>query len=381
MTSRKFLLLLFSSLCISALGFILFIFVLQPPSNPSLVSKFKACTDESVKITTDSMNCAKDSLVELASTGFVSDSLSLLEQTVSKDPAYTAACHGWAHSIGLAAASSNSYSSEFVLGLHWPNCTYGFNHGVQSFFFKDMDSVKDAEVFYSSVCAPIVNESSMDKYNSCIHLFGHFVADLVASDPAMGFDACSSISGDSSYCIDGLIMRFAEFIDLENGGSDTFTEQSFDVSSFDSRATWGDSVVEVSGLLSSYCLELEGRDRVTCAKRAPAVLARALQRDNPGMLDTKWPVVYDFCHGLDAAVREYCFEGIGIIALNMSGWAPEVLVQACDFSLGAGSVPCVKAVARAFAYNNPTASADEAFCKFVASELIDSCREGFASGL
>ena len=350
-------------------------------SERDLVATFNTCTNVGKGITLDSMNCARDSLVNLASKGFVSDSLQLLEQVVSKDPAYTAACHGWAHSIGFAAASSDEYSSDFVLTLDWPNCTYGFNHGVQSFFFQDMKSISDVELFYSKVCAPILNSNNIDKYNSCIHLFGHFVADLVASDPETGFKACSSISGDSSYCVDGLIMRFAEFIDLENGGDDTFAEQSFDISSFNSREVWGDSYNDVVRLLSRYCSSLSDGSKITCAKRSPAVLVRALQREDAGLLDIPWGVVYDFCNGLDSTVRDYCFEGIGIIALNMSGWDVNVLIKACEYSLGVGSIPCVKAVARAFAYNNPSSTPDEAFCNFVDSKLLTHCRDGFNSGL
>ena len=352
------------------------------------VENFRKCSDPGVTVSLDSMNCSRESLESIAKAGDVELALSLLEDVVKVDPAYVAACHGWSHSIGLAAAASPAYPTiDSLFDISWPNCTYGFYHGVQSFYLESMDSLDNASSFYDLVCTPSDSFPFKEQFSSeCGHLVGHFIADLSVNDPYTGFDSCLSL-GDirDSACIDGLLKRFAEFIDLENGGSDVFVDQNFDISSFDSLSFFNGSAPEVLSTIKEFCDELPRGPETTCAKRTPAVAFRLLERDfKDSSLEDKWRIVHDFCSSFSSNLQGQCFEGIGVMALNMSGWDPDVLIEACTYnsdfsSLGAAS--CVKAVALAFGYNNPSSSADEAFCKFVPSPLLEPCREGFAAGV
>jgi hypothetical protein len=324
------------------------------------------------------MNCAKNALASLAASGSLRESLDLLTNVVSVDNAYTASCHGWAHSIGEAAAASGVYDYDFLLSVNWPNCTYGLHHGIQSFFLKDLQVLDDSLFFYNKVCFPL-KDSDPDKYFSCMHLFGHFIADLAVSDPSLGLNACESVPSYSS-CVDGLMMRFAEFIDLEQGGESTFVEQEFDASSFSSVKVWGADFPKSSSKVFSLCASLESSTKVACVLRSPAVVFRLAERDFPEASPSyRWGRVHEFCLQFDFTLQESCFKGIGIIALNMSGWQDDVLIEACQ--AGPGAVDCIKAVAQAFAFNNPKADPDDIFCSKVPASLLVPCRTGFASGL
>lgn len=356
----------------------------SPNSNASL-SNFYECSDSNVKVSLESLDCVRESLEDIAISGDVTMSLSLLEELVSKDPAYTAACHGWAHSIGFASAKSTPMDDLF--SITWDKCTYGFYHGVQSFYLGSMDSLNDVQVFYDKVCTPAPNFPDKDRFSiECAHLVGHFIADLSTSRLNTGFDACFNIvsnNGASGSCIDGLIMRFAEFVDLENGGTETFAEQSFDVSSFDSVSFFGGELPEALNFLYLVCSDLPISSESTCAKRMPILVFRLAERD---MIDAslydKWKVVHSFCESFNSSIIDQCFEGVGVAALNMSGWAPDVLVEACTAGdSGEGAASCIKAVALAFAYNNPSSSAMNAFCQFTPPALLEPCIQGFNSGL
>jgi hypothetical protein len=363
----------------------------QPPTHSvndvydNALSDFYECSSPNVTISLDSLSCVRESLEVIAKSGETSKSLSLLEGLVSEDPAYTAACHGWAHSIGFAAAESNSLPELFAIS--WPNCTYGFYHGVQSFHLKSMDSLDDINVFYDKICTPDSNFYDKDRFIAqCSHLLGHFVADLASSSLTKSINSCFELTGyvgAPASCADGVIMRFAEFVDLENGGEDTFTEQSFDVSSFDSVSFFGGRIPDVLPSLMSLCLDLPKSSELTCAKRIPTLVFRLAERDLvDSSLRDKWSVVHSFCEGFSSDATTQCFEGIGIAALNMSGWSPEILLEACTSGKSfSGNSSCVQAVALAFAYNNPSSSPEESFCKFVPSALLPPCVKGFNSGL
>lgn len=316
-------------------------------------------------------DCVKDLLMRNISLGKYGLALGQLRYASEADPIIAAGCHGYAHDMGLQVFEQGMPIFE-IYKLGWNDCKMGFPHGAQMGASTSMTQDNINEEFMK-LCSPL-NEFGERAVGECAHLTGHTIADLWIDNVSKGINSCQSI-GDKyfNFCVNGLIMRYAELIDLARISKDPEAMKIV-------TNTWGNALDRQLETMTSVCSnELSGSASAVCANSIPS-LGAALWRDPDNDL-IDWASVHKICLAFTpgSPEEEYCQKGIGAATISYITLPHELVLDACD--KGNGYANCVHTVANAIASHNPKGDPDELICSKVKETAYDKCIEGFIQGV
>lgn len=316
-------------------------------------------------------DCVKELLMRNVSLGKYGLALGQLRYASDADPIIAAGCHGYAHDMGLKVFEQGMPIFE-IYKLGWNDCKMGFPHGAQIGASASMTRDNVAQEF-EKLCFPL-SEFGERAVGECAHLTGHTIADLWIEDIASGISSCGSIGEEYfNFCINGLIMRYAELIDLARISKDP---QAMELV----NTVWGYSLDEQLKTMTNVCSnDLEGSASAVCANSIPS-LGAALWRDSEtNIID--WVSVHKICEAFTpgSPEEEYCQKGIGAATISYITLPHELVLEACD--QGKGYDNCVHTVANAIASHNPGGNPDELICSKVKKTAYSKCIEGFTQGV
>jgi len=119
------------------------------------------------------------------------------------EPNFAASCHGFAHSLGLAAYKDYAAGKDFSLSNKTSYCGYGFYHGFMETLLLSTHNPKKAVDFCNFVGKKLQGQNN-DAYGACFHGIGHGTVD--GSNPGTwgdpgavvkpGLEMCEKIAGD-----------------------------------------------------------------------------------------------------------------------------------------------------------------------------------------
>lgn len=315
--------------------------------------------------------CVKNLLMRNVSLGNYGLALGQLRYAADNNYIIAAGCHGYAHDMGLKAFEQGMPIIE-IYKLGWNDCKMGFPHGAQIAASSTMNRSNIAEEF-SALCDPL-REFGERAVGECAHLTGHTIADLWLEDVSSGVKACSE-TGDNyfSFCVNGLIMRYAEIIDLAKISKD---EESLRIVA----AVWGDNFDSQLKTMTELCSQDLGPAAApVCANSIPNLGAVLWRDPTTDLID--WKRIHLLCENFpqESPEREYCQKGIGASAISYITLPHELVLEAC--AAGGGYNNCVHTVANAIASHTPDGDPHELICRKVEKNAYDACLEGFSQGV
>lgn len=114
-------------------------------------------------------------------------------------------CHNFAHILGVIAAE-NSKNLVETISTCKDECFSGCYHG---FFESLAKNPKYAEKSLITICNSI-EDLSTEKYNSCLHAYGHYITEIYANDLTKSLQNCEQQNLSESYifeCYSGVFMQ------------------------------------------------------------------------------------------------------------------------------------------------------------------------------